>query len=200
MARSRCADRVSIFARLLRYKIANTCFGKETLMRTPSLAIASLLLASAAMTAAETKTAGADYVAAFERLKSLTGEWQAETKMGKSRMSYELIAHGTTLVERESFDKMPAMMTVYHLDGDRLMLTHYCMAGNQPRMQARAFDPTTGVVQFQFLDATNLPDPKTPHMHNATIHIGDGRLVHEWQFYENERLKETHAAEYTRVR
>ena len=48
------------------------------------------------------------------------------------------------------------VLTVFHLDGDRLILTHYCMAGNQPRMQATSYDAKKGEIRFQFLDATNL--------------------------------------------
>ena len=28
------------------------------------------------------------------------------------------------------------MITMFHLDNDRVLMTHYCGAGNQPRMQA----------------------------------------------------------------
>ena len=56
-----------------------------------------------------------DAAAAFARLKTLVGEWQANT--GKARLTYELTGGGTALVERESADNVPGMMTVYHLDG-----------------------------------------------------------------------------------
>ncbi len=102
---------------------------------------------------------GNDAAAAFARLKTLVGEWEANTPDGKARLSYELTGGGTALVERENADSMPGMMTVYHLDGGRLILTHYCMAGNQPRMQASGIDPQTGEIRFQFLDATNLASP-----------------------------------------
>jgi len=32
------------------------------------------------------------------------------------------------------------MLTLYHRDGNRLVLTHYCREGNQPGMQAKPFD------------------------------------------------------------
>jgi len=167
-------------------------------MKRHYLLIASLM--TGALVHAAPKTEHSNDAAAFARLKMLVGEWEADTKMGKAHLSYELIAGGTTLVEKESAEKMPAMLTVYHLDGDRLMLTHYCMAGNQPRMQARAFDAESGVLEFQFLDATNLP-AGAGHMHNAKFRFVDSNhLATEWAFYENGAQKFAQTAEYTRVR
>jgi hypothetical protein len=120
--------------------------------------------------------------------------------MGKARLSYELIAGGTSLVERESAEKMPAMLTVYYLDGDRLLLTHYCMAGNQPRMQARTFNPETGEMAFEFLDATNLA-PGAGHMHNVKIQVADrDHLNTQWEFFENGQRKMAETAQYARVK
>lgn len=141
-----------------------------------------------------------DTAAAFSRLKSLAGEWQADTSMGKVRVTYEVIAGGTAVVERERGENMPEMMTVYHMDGKRLLLTHYCMAGNQPRMEARSYDPATGEIQFRFLDATNLASPAVGHMHNATFRIGDGgRFSSTWQFYVDGRVERQEKFDYTRV-
>ena len=138
--------------------------------------------------------------AAFARLKSLVGDWEAETAMGKVHVSYRLIAGGTSLVERETGEKMPEMETVYYLDGTRLLLTHYCMAGNQPRMEASKFNPETGEIDFQFLDATNL-QPGAGHMHDAKIRVADrDHLSSEWEFYENGHSKMTETAQYTRVK
>jgi hypothetical protein len=166
------------------------------------LVIATALLASAAIKAASPKDeTSIDSTAAYSRLKSLVGEWEADTQMGKSHLSFELIAGGTALVERESGEKMPAMMTVYHLDGSRLLLTHYCMAGNQPRMQARAFNPESGELDFRFLDATNLASPNAGHMHNVKFHLADNNhFTAAWEFYENGQPKMTENVEFTRVK
>ncbi len=165
-------------------------------MKTQILLIANVLWAWSALLGADTAPNTAiDTRAAFTRLKTLVGEWEADTKMGKARLSYELIAADTALVEREDIGKMHTMLTVYHLDGGRLLLTHYCMAGNQPRMEARSFNPETGE-----LDATNLP-AGAGHMHNATLHLVDkDHFSSSWEFYENGRLKSAEAAQYTRVR
>jgi hypothetical protein len=156
--------------------------------------IAVLLAGSTALQGGDTRTA-------FSRLKTLAGEWEADTQMGKVHVTYELVAGGTALVERESGEKMPVMITVYYTDGDRLLLTHYCMAGNQPRMQARRFDAAGGELEFQFLDATNLASPAAGHMHNATIRFVDDRHFNAtWQFYEDGKPKMTETAQYARVR
>jgi len=161
------------------------------------LLIAGLLLGVIANPAAEPKS---DAAAAFARLKSLVGEWEGGTDMGKAHLTYELIADGSALVERETMENMPSMLTVYYLDGDRLLLTHYCMKGNQPRMQVHGYDPATGELAFQFLDATNLA-AGGGHMHNATIRLVDDRhFTAQWQFYENGRQKFAETAQYTRVR
>ena len=171
-------------------------------MKTNLFLIANLLLTSAAVRASDNPAdKSMDAKAAFARLKGLVGEWQADTSRGKARLTYELIAGGTSLVERESGENMPAMLTVYHMDGARLMLEHYCMAGNQPRMEARSFDSKTGELRFQFLDATNLAGKEAGHMRNATIRFVDGEhLSAAWEFYEGGQRKSTERAEYTRVR
>jgi len=167
-------------------------------MKRHYLLIANLVLA--ATIHAGPKTERSSDAEAFARLKTLVGEWEGDTGMGKAHLSYELIAGGTALVEKETAANMPAMLTVYHLDGDRLILTHYCMVGNQPRMRARAFDAESGVLQFEFLDATNLP-AGGGHMHSAKIRFVDNdHLATEWAFYENGAQKFTEGAEYTRVR
>jgi hypothetical protein len=160
------------------------------------------LVALATLPAADLKSDNASSpAAAFARLKTLVGVWEADLPDGKARLTYELTGGGSALVERESEDKMPSMMTVYHLDGDRLILTHYCMAGNQPRMLARGINPETGEIQFQFLDVTNLSSPGAGHMHNARLRlIDDKHLDSEWQFYEKGAPKMTESAHYTRVR
>jgi hypothetical protein len=115
--------------------------------------------------------------------------------MGKVRLSYALIAGGAAVAEREHSEKMPEMLTVYYMDGKRLLLTHFHMAGNQPRMEARSFNPTTGELRFRFLDATNLTTPDAGHMHSTTLRlVDDEHLAADWQFYENGQLNLDYAA------
>ena len=170
-------------------------------MKTTLPAIATLLVICCAACAADAKPpANIDSTAAFSRLKSLVGEWEADSNMGKLRLTYTLIAGGAAVVERETSDHMPEMLTVYYMDGKRLLLTHYCMAGNQPRMEAHSYDGAKGELQFRFLDVTNLAAPGTGHMRNATLRfLDDSHISGEWQFYESGQLKMTEFAQYTRI-
>jgi hypothetical protein len=170
-------------------------------MRTILLA-ATILAGAAGLSADDGPTRpSTDAAAAFARMKTLAGEWQADTETGKARLSYELTAGGSALVERETAEKMPPMLTVYHLDGARLILTHYCAAGNQPRMAAERYDGGRGVVEFKFLDATGMASPAAGHMHNAALRfIDDDHLESQWQFFENGRLKFTEKIQFTRIR
>jgi len=169
-------------------------------MKRHLLVIASLLLATVAGQSAD-RPAKLAAAAAFARLKTLVGEWEGDSSMGKVRVTYDLVAGGTALVERETGEKMPAMLTVYYVDQGRLLLTHYCIAGNQPRMQARSYNAESGELEFDFLDAGNLANPNSGHMHSVRIQVaGDKHMNSEWRFYENGRQKFAETSQYSRVR
>jgi hypothetical protein len=98
---------------------------------------------------------------AFERLRRMEGEWGGTLEMqGRTSpmtATYRLTGKGTVLVE-----DMGGMVTTYHLDGEQLVLTHYCTAGNQPRMKAKSLDDRH--VAFEMYDITNLK----PDAHHST--------------------------------
>ena len=143
-----------------------------------------VLLAAALGTgalAAPTKT--------FDRFKALAGDWVAAedtdyAKKGDLIASYRLTGGGTAVVE-EIFPGTPhAMTTVYHMDGEDLVLTHYCMGGNQPRMRAKASEGDT--VTFAFDGGTNIDPKKTRHMHDASFQfVSENEIRAQWnQFAE----------------
>ena len=105
-----------------------------------------------------------DFESAFSRMKQLVGTWEGYGgKEGDRKVffKYRLTGRQSALVE-EYFSSRGAeagMITVYHMDGQDLRLTHYCSARNQPRMKASSYDPQEGVVHFQFVDVTNLSEP-----------------------------------------
>jgi hypothetical protein len=169
-------------------------------MRPRRIVIGLLLsLGLAGQTGRAASAPAPETTATFERLKALVGEWKTDD--GQESLAYELVAGGTALLERETAANRPTMLTLYHRDGDRLLLTHYCMAGNQPRMVARPFDAKTGELAFEFLDATNLAQPGAGHMHQVTFRFVDAtHLETVWQFHEDGKTTMTERARYARVR
>ena len=63
------------------------------------------------------------------------------------------------------------MTSVYHLNSGDLLMTHYCAAQNQPRLKARQIDIAKGILDFEFLDATNLPSPDAPHVYGLEMRL-----------------------------
>jgi len=124
----------------------------------------------------------------FERLKSLEGEWVGTSTRGWTEaITFRTIAGGSVVVET-SFDAHPGetMMTMYHMDGARLMLTHYCVARNQPRLVATESSNGGRTVDFGFLDATGIPSRDSGHMDRATYtFLDDAHFTSRWTWYQD---------------
>lgn len=125
--------------------------------------------------------------AGFEKLKSLAGAWQGAGTDGKMRTAtYQLLAGGTAVMETLLPEDEPSMITVYYIDGDRLMMTHFCSAGNQPRMRAAVAAGEIQKLDFVFLDATNLPKPTAGHIHRLRLAFQDQHhLAQTWTWRED---------------
>ena len=88
--------------------------------------------------------------AAFEKLKSLAGEWTGQTgqegKVQEVSAVYKTTSNGSVVMETLFPGSPHEMVTVYYLDGEHLVLVHYCAAGNQPRMKLKV-TPTRPMVR-----------------------------------------------------
>ncbi len=126
--------------------------------------------------------------AAFERFKGLSGTWEGtSTKGWEERLRYEVIAGGSAVLET-SVDAHPGetMATAFHMDGDALMLTHYCVAKNQPRLVATAFADAGRTVVFTFKDGTNIATRDRGHMDKAVFTFeAPDRVRSRWTWYQN---------------
>lgn len=112
---------------------------------------------------------------AFEKLKTLEGEWIDElgtfAGVGEVGITYRVIASGSSVVETMFPGKSFEMLTVYHLDGKDLVLTHYCAAGNQPKLKASPIQDK--VLKFEFVGGTNFHPASDNHMHEGWIEFLD---------------------------
>jgi hypothetical protein len=148
---------------------------------TTTLAAGAVLAAAALAVAAPPAGSGA---ASLDRFKSLAGEWVAAednemVKKGELVSRYVVSAGGTAVVETVFPGSPHEMVTVYHLDGSELVLTHYCMEGNQPRMRARKTDGAR--IDFAFEGGTNIDPARSRHMNSAWVEfVGADEIRNQW--------------------
>jgi hypothetical protein len=125
----------------------------------------------------------------FDQIKSLAGNWQGKGPEGPVRINYQLVSGGTAVME--SIEESPGvqMVTLYYLDGDHMMMTHYCTANNQPRLRADNSSTPTA-IKFSFVDATNLAGPDAGHMHAHSIVWKDAdHVTQTWTWREKGQEK-----------
>lgn len=125
----------------------------------------------------------------FEKFATLVGDWEGKDPHPGSdqttKVNYKLTSGGSVLVETIDPGGDHEMITVIHPDGDSLVLTHYCMLGNQPQMTAKG-GPSDDKVAFQFVKCTNLKSDKEMHMHSVTYTFVDkDTLKSDWTNYDN---------------
>jgi hypothetical protein len=135
-------------------------------MKFPALLFTTFLLVPSSATLADDTTPRT----VFEQLKTLTGDWKSTKPSSNTVVNYRVIANGTTLVESWTMSPTRQSMTVYTLDGERLIATHYCPQGNAPRLQFTQTDES-GNHRFAFFDGANLQDPSGSHEHAFRLRI-----------------------------
>jgi hypothetical protein len=148
---------------------------------TAGLMIVALTAASRADDAAKVPVAKAGPThPGFERLKGMAGTWVEADKDGNPTdkvVSVIKVTAGGSAVQETSFPGQPMeMMSVYHLDGADLVMTHYCVLGNQPRLKADPSAPANQ-LKFVFTGGSNLDVAKDTHMHGATLTFADADHV-----------------------
>jgi hypothetical protein len=120
----------------------------------------------------------------FEALKKLAGNWVEVGTDGKPTdrvvSSIRVISGGSAIEETLFPGSDHEMVTMYHLDGADLVLTHYCCLGNQPHLRA---EPGTDVnkIVFKFVGGTNLKSSADQHINGATFSLdGPDHFRAEW--------------------
>ena len=158
---------------------------------------------AAAQTGATAPKAQSPAERAFERLKALEGEWDGKSTKGwTDTVSFLTIAAGSVVMSR-SFDAHPneTMITMHHMDGADLILTHYCVAKNQPRLKATSISPDLRTIEFTFRDGTNLASRDRGHMDRVVMRfIDDDHFTSQWTWYQAGKEEWMELIEYVRHR
>jgi len=118
----------------------------------------------------------------FQQLKSLVGEWRGKLPDGNFiDISYQEINGGA--IEERYHSKDPMwwnMSSVYHLDVDKIIMSHYCSWGNHPRMTAHFYDDQTKQLEFSFIDIS-MNKPDNGYMSHLTYSFQDeNNFTHLW--------------------
>ncbi|MCL4741633.1 MAG: hypothetical protein KJZ54_05450 [Phycisphaerales bacterium] len=123
----------------------------------------------------------------FGRITSLAGEWESAEDAGMPYTAVFTVSSGGSVVREVMFPGHPHEMTnLYHMDGGDLVVTHYCAAGNQPRMVAREVRETAEgtVFEFDFESVSNLRAEHDHYMGNMTLTLlRDGTIRQDWRSY-----------------
>jgi hypothetical protein len=161
------------------------------------------ILSAIVLTAPAADEKPIDAKAAFERIKGLSGRWVSEGGNGHAasqEVKYRLTAAGSAVVETMFEGSDHEMVSVYHLDGDDLRMTHYCAAGNQPRLKLDRAASKPDDLVFVFDGGTNLDPAKDMHIHGCRFHFTeDGKVEARWSAYAGGKPLEDETA-YTMKR
>jgi hypothetical protein len=130
-----------------------------------------------------TAFAASDAQQSFDSLKTLAGSWQGSYEGKPLEVSLRVTSMGNTLMhEMKRPGASDDPITMIYLDGDRLLLTHYCDAGNRPRMVAKT-TPDGKTVEFDFLDVANYSPTQHGYMQHAVFTTVDANHhTEDWTF------------------
>src|SRR5438477_2809866 len=156
-----------------------------------------VLLAVALLFVCAAASSQPDGQKSFDLMKTLAGNWQGPVtadppqqnmETGSAvKVSLRVTSRGNTIVHEmndpgkaDDPAKTDHPVTMFYLDNDRLLLTHYCDAGNRPRMVAKV-SPDGKTLDFDFLDVAGPTD--YGHMQHATFTIIDAdHHTEDWVF------------------
>jgi hypothetical protein len=157
----------------------------------------SLCLVLGAVLAAQDSHPAARSTPAFDQLKSLAGEWQGKDNM---KVIYSVVSNGSVVMEHLAPATHYEMVTMYSLDGDRIVATHYCAAGNQPTLQTAPSPAANGKYDFSLLRVSGTKTPDEGHMSALTMTIPDKDHLTETWTYDDHGKTMADTFSYTRVK
>ena len=119
----------------------------------------------------------------FTQMKSLVGEWEAVQDGARVKETYTVTANGSALMAETRPDNEPAMITMFTVDGDHLIATHYCVAGNQPQMVTGVSEDLQRGITFTLVRVTGMKTPDDWHNTGITITLDDpNHMTQRWTY------------------
>jgi len=123
------------------------------------LTILIILVATAAVVLAQDNppkaaAAQSDAKKTFEKMKTLAGSWQGTVMNIPINFTIRAVSSGTAILhEGDTSGGGPPKheITMFYVEADRLLATHYCDAGNRSRWEGK-MSPDGKAIEFSFLD------------------------------------------------
>ncbi len=154
------------------------------------LSLTTAALAQSDAPKSSDKVAAADAQKAFDKLKTLAGSWvgpltifpQEPSVEGTfAQFSLRVTSRGNALAHEMAISGLPDHpVTMFYLDENRLLLTHYCDAGNRPRMVGKV-SPDGKTLEFDFLDLSG--GNQKGHMHHVVFtFIDENHHTEDWTY------------------
>jgi hypothetical protein len=138
-------------------------------------------------------------LAVFETLKSLVGTWVGTTESGRLlRVCYSLHAKTSVLMESWTLSETVDALTLYHMDHEILMATHYCPLCNQPRLDLVVSEDNS-MIAFEFSSATNLQGETDAHQHEFQLRLIDSNTFWRSETYLKDNIATSDAVTYRRA-
>ena len=132
--------------------------------------------------------AQSDAQKSFDKLKTLAGTWEATFEGKPLQVSLRVTSMGNALMHEMKSSGPENPITMFNMDGDRLLLTHYCDAGNRPRMVGKV-SPDGKTLEFDFLDVAG--STQHGHMQHVVFNFIDSDHHTElWEFAMADGKKE----------
>ena len=114
--------------------------------------------------------AQSDAQRSFDKLKTLAGLWEGTFEGSPVHLSVRVASSGNAILHEMNAEGPEDTITVFYVDGDRLLLTHYCHAGNRPRMVG-TISPDGKTINFNFLDVSG--NTQQGEMRSAAFNLVD---------------------------
>jgi hypothetical protein len=129
-----------------------------------------------------------DAASAMAFLSTTNGDWVAGAAggqhehgapaSGRSVVSVKTKAAGSAVVHTYAQGTPGEMETVFHMDGDQLLLTHYCALQNAPVLKfVKSNKP--GEIKFEFAGGTNFDPSVDAHLHSSTFVVKDANTIEQ---------------------
>ena len=130
----------------------------------------------------------------FERIKMLVGKWEGTSATGAqtepAQVEYHLTSGGSAVVETLFSGTPHEMVSVYHDEKGKLSMTHYCMLGNQPKLDLMSSDKTS--MNFDLSPSSAIDPAHETHMHSLKLTFdGSDNAAQNWTLFENGQAKQT---------